>query len=338
MLFTLESTVSTRLKEMFGPGPALRLPVSQAAATPPIDILITCSQVGDVQGRRKVINGSFAAIAEKAPASTFPDVTHLDFITEARDCHQIHLRWFTKAHAEPPGSAVLYIHGGGMIAGSVEMWDGIIKNYVEKTGIPFLAVEYRLAPEFMAPIPVTDTFAGLKFLLDHANELHVDPRRIAIMGDSAGGGIAASLAHYVKQNGGPSICNQILIYPMLDDRNTTSDPLLESFAFWTADDNRTAWGALLGDALGSDNVTPIHAAGRMTTEEAAGLPPAYIDFGELDIFRDESYEYARKLGKAGVSVTLHVYPGLPHGFEAFSFGTPIGDFAMEQRYKYLKGI
>lgn len=205
------------------------------------------------------------------------DVDTQDFHTKAADGHSLLCRWFTKKSTQAPGSAVLYAHGGGYIALNLDHYDKVIKRYVSRTGVPFMAVEYRLSPEVKAPVHVTDTYAGLKYLVDHADELGVDPSRVAIMGDSAGGGITASLAHYIKLKGGPAVKMQILIYPMLDDRNTTVDPHIAPFLTWSYDDNKTGWGAVLGDKMGKDGVDPIEAAGRMTAAEARGLPPTYID-------------------------------------------------------------
>lgn len=164
-----------------------------------------------------------------------------------------------------------------MIALSVKSYDNIVKRYVSRTGVPFLAVEYRYAPEFPAPIPVKDMYAGLKYLHEHARELDVDPERIAVVGDSGGGGVAASLAHYVKEIGGPQICKQVLIYPMLDDRTDSVDPELAPYLVHSVDDNLTGWGALLGDRRGREGVPPSVVAGRMTVEQAKGLPSAYIE-------------------------------------------------------------
>nr|POE88398.1 carboxylesterase nlhh [Quercus suber] len=277
MPFALDPDVAVAVGKLFGPnGP------------PPKPA------VGDVAGRRAGVAGFFALLDQLQPTPV-TNVETKDFHTSAPDGHQILLRWFTKADSPAPGSAILYAHGGGMISLQLENYDKALKRYVAMTGVPFLAVEYRLAPEVQAPIPVTDTYAGLQYLVAHAAELGVDPSRIGIMGDSAGGGIAASLAHYAKSKGGPALKKQILIYPMLDDRNVVPDPQLEPFLVWTVDDNKTGWGALLGDRVGGPNVPPTDAAGRMTVEDAVGLPPAYIDVGELDLFRDEGLEYARKV-------------------------------------------
>ena len=205
------------------------------------------------------------------------DVTTQDFFAKADDGTDILCRWFTKQNTSPPGSAVLYAHGGGMIALSPKQYDSIVKRYVSRTGVPFLAVEYRHAPEFPAPIPATDVYAGLKYLHEHASELDIDPSRIAIVGDSGGGGVAASLAHYVKEKDSLPICKQVLIYPMLDDRTDSVDPEMAPYLGWTVEDNVTGWGALLGDRRGKEGVPSTNAAGRMTVEEARGLPPTYIE-------------------------------------------------------------
>lgn len=218
------------------------------------------------------------------------------------------------------------------------MYDEAVKRYVSRTGVPFLMVDYRLAPEVKAPVPVSDTYAGLKYLVEHSSELGVDPNRIGIMGDSAGGGITASLAHYIKLKGGPAVKKQILIYPMLDDRNIEVDENIAPFATWTTDDNKTGWGALLGDKMGTENVDPIEAAGRMTEKDARGLPSTYMDCGELDLFRDEDMEYAQKLGRAGVECELHIIPSVPHAWEVFAPDAQVSKEVIETRCRVIKAI
>ncbi len=222
-----------------------------------------------------MLDGMFAMLADQGVKVS--GVESKDFKVKADDGHEIILRWYTKTGATPPGSAIVYAHGGGMIALKIEHYDEPVKRYVSRTGVPFLMVDYRLCPEVRAPVPVTDTYAGLKYLVDHAQELGVDPSRIALMGDSAGGGISASLAHYIKQKGGPNVKKQILIYPMLDDRNLETDPNTAPYATWSFDDNKTGWGALLGDKFGTDDVDVLAAAARATVKDCEGLPPAYID-------------------------------------------------------------
>ena len=239
MPFQLNPEVAAALGKLMGPSPP---------PPPP---------VGDVKGRREMLDAFFDALV--AQGTTIDDVSSKDFKAKASDGHEIICRWYTKNDHPLPGSAVLYSHGGGMIALTIENYDQVVKGYVSRTGVPFMMVDYRLAPEVQAPTPVTDAYAGLQYLVSHASELGVDLGRIAIMGDSAGGGVSASLAHYIKLKGGPAVKKQILIYPMLDDRNCDSDPNIAPYCTWTADDNKTGWGALLGDKFQTDNVDPIEA-------------------------------------------------------------------------------
>lgn len=289
--------------------------------------------VGDIATRRNVYDALQRVILAQVPAPG--DVTTKDYKTTAADGDQLLLRWYVKNDSRP-GPAVLYLHGSGMICSSVDIYDGPVARYVSATGVPFLSVAYRKAPEFPAPIPVTDAYAGLQWLVAHAPELGIDPSRIAVMGDSGGGGVAASLAIYARDHGGPAIAKQILIYPMLDDRNTTPDPELTPFAVWTYDDNITGWGALLGSAAGGPDVSPYGAAARL--EDFAGLPPAYIEVGELDIFRDESIAYAHSLLAAAVSTELHVHPAVPHAFEAFVPTAEVSRRSAEDRHRTLKAL
>ncbi|WP_456156783.1 alpha/beta hydrolase fold domain-containing protein [Streptomyces mirabilis] len=161
------------------------------------------------------------------------------------------------------------------------------------------------------------------------HDLGVDRGRIAVMGDSAGGGLAAALSILTRERGGPAIARQILLMPMLDDRTTTPDPHIEPYLLWSYDDSRTAWAALLGDAAGRPDVPATAAPARL--EDATGLPPAYIEVGQLDAFRDEDLAYATKLSRAGVPVEFHLHPGVPHEFDSIAFTTDIARRATADR-------
>jgi acetyl esterase/lipase len=199
-----------------------------------------------------------------------------------------------------------------MVLGTVELHDRLVAAYVADSGVPMLAVDYRRAPDYPHPSPAEDSYAGLAWLAAHAGELGVDPGRIAVMGDSGGGGLAAATALLARDRG-LALARQILIYPMLDDRNTVPDPALVPFAGWSYDDNYTGWHALLGDAIGTDGVPATAAPARAV--DLSGLPPMYLEVGELYIFRDEGIEYARRAAAAGTSVELHVRRGCTHGFD-----------------------
>jgi acetyl esterase/lipase len=251
-----------------------------------------------------------------------------------RDGFQMPVRWYTRGDSSP-GSAAVYIHGGGMVCGNLDVFEPIVRYMVQQSGVPFLAVGYRLAPEHPGTGPAEDAFAGYRWLLDHAAELGVDPARVALMGDSGGGGIGAGAAILARDNGVP-LAKQILICPMLDDRNVEPDPLLAPTATWGYDNNFTGWNALLGDRRGGLDVPPDAAPARLT--DFAGLAPAYIEVGELDLFRDESLSYAQRLLSAGVSCEFHLHPGAPHGYEWLNQGSALSKRALAERFRVLQGL
>jgi acetyl esterase/lipase len=290
--------------------------------------------VGDVNSRRAALN----VMLEQANNVAQPvagEVESSDHEVTAADGTLIRARWY-RLPSSDSRAAVLYLHGGGMILGSVPIFDGPVSRYVAHTGVPMLSVEYRLAPEHPHPTPVEDAYTGLLWLVAHARDLGVDPDRIAVMGDSAGGGLAAAVAILSRDRGGPALARQILLYPMLDDRTTRPDPHIAPFAAWTYDDNTTGWNALLGERDGDAQVDPSAAPARLT--DAAGLPPAYIEVGQLDIFRDEDVLYAITLSRAGVPVELHVHPGVPHEYDAIAFNADVAHRAIADRHRVLKTL
>ena len=215
--------------------------------------------------------------------------------------------------ASAPRPAVLNIHGGGFVLGAPEMSDPANRQTVLDAGCVLVAVAYRLAPETCWPGSLNDNYAALCWLAANASELNVDPARIAITGESAGGGHAAALAIHARDQNGPAICFQLIDYPMLDDRTCVHPdphPYVGEFV-WTPERNHFGWKSLLGAEPGSDGVH--HTAAPARAEDLAGLPPAYISIGSLDLFLEESLEYVRRLTRAGVPVELHVIPGAFHG-------------------------
>ena len=289
---------------------------------------------GDWQAVRRATSAGLAYMATLTPAS--PGVRTASFTTPASDGDgEIELRWYTTA-GTAPGSVVVYAHGGGMIGGSLDLYDKVVSWYVSQTGVPLLSVGYRLAPEATSSTTLADdVFTGLTWLASQATGLGVDPARIAVMGDS-GGGCPAAAAAILARDRDVRLARQILIYPMLDDRNTMPGPIPPGFLTWTYDNNYTGWHALLGDEIGTGKVSPIAAPGRLT--DFTGLAPAYIEVGDLDIFRDESIAYAAGLASAGVPVELHVHPGAPHGFERFVPNATVARRAMADRARAITAI
>ena len=207
----------------------------------------------------------------------------------------------------------LHIHGGGYVMGTPEMSDARNRLLAADIGCVIVSVDYRLSPETPHPGPVEDCYAALKWMHANAASLDVDPARIAIGGESAGGGLAAALALLARDRGEVPVAFQLLIYPMLDDRTVVADPHPHTGEYvWTPAANRFGWAALLGHEPGIDGVSPYAAAAR--AESLVGLPPAYLGVGALDLFLDENLDYARRLARDGVPVEMHLYPGAFHGF------------------------
>lgn len=287
---------------------------------------------GDWKTLRENGNAMWEIWAGAAPS--YPDVQTKKFFAKTKDGVTIELRWYAK-EGYVPGSAIVYAHGGGMILGGLDVYDFVISEYVSATGVPFLSVDYRLAPEAKGNSLAEDVFLGITWLTEHAAEFGVNADRIAIMGDSGGGGPVAGAAIIARERN-LSLVRQILIYPMLDDRNLIPDPNIEPFAAWTYDNNFTAWNALLGDQLGTEQVSPVAAPARL--KNFTGLAPAYIEVGELDIFRDEDIAYAQQLIKAGVPTELHVHPGALHGFDRIAPNSKLTERAMNDRLRVIRSI
>jgi acetyl esterase/lipase len=200
------------------------------------------------------------------------------------------------------------------------------------------ARNYRVAPEVTHPTPVEDCYAALVWLHKEAESLGIDNSRIAVVGLSAGGGLAAAVALMARDRGlQPPLAKQILLSPMLDDRNLqTMDSALEPFATWSWDDNWTGWNALLDNKAGSKGVSAYAAPAR--AENFTGLPSAYIDVGTLDIFANENKQYASRLRDAGVQVEWHLYTGVPHGFEFRGRSSKIHQAAQSNRHTAMRSF
>ncbi len=210
---------------------------------------------------------------------------------------------------------LLWVHGGGLIMGSPEQDDRANMAFVRSLGVRVAAVRYRLAPGAHAPAAAEDVYAALVGLAARADELGIDPQRIAIGGASAGAGLAAAATLMAHDRPGPTPMFQLLVYPMLDDRTVTRTDLdTRDVRVWMPGSNRYGWTSYLGTEPGGPDVSPYAAPARR--QDLAGLPPAWIGVGSNDLFRDEDLEYARRLEAAGVDCAVQVVPGAFHGFDA----------------------
>lgn len=287
--------------------------------------------VGDIAGRRANSARLFEVVTERAGPPARPvEVSHHE--ASAGDGVTVPLRLFAPQEAAD-GPLLIYLHGGGMIAGTLDQYDALLRWLSARAELAVLAPEYRLAPEHPHPAPVEDCYATLRWAADHAAQLCIDPARIGIIGASAGGGLAAGVTLLARDRGGPAIARQLLIYPMLDDRTVSPDPQIGDTMLWSYDDNVTGWSALLPDA----GEPPIHAA-PARADDLSGLPPAYIDVGGLDIFRDEDVAYATRLARSGVPAELHVLPGVPHAFDILAPEAAVSQRALEGRLRFLREL
>ncbi|MBV2357128.1 alpha/beta hydrolase [Streptomyces sp. J2-1] len=213
---------------------------------------------------------------------------------------------------------VLYhVHGGGMVLGNNRAGVDAPLSWARELGAVVVSVEYRLAPEHPHPAPVEDAYAGLLWTAAHAAEIGGDPDRIVLVGASAGGGLCAALSLLLRDRQGPSVIGQLLMSPMLDDRNdTVSAHQMAGLGVWDRTANETGWTALLGPLRGTPGVSPYAAPARAT--DLTALPPTYLDAGSAETFRDEILTYATRLYHSATPTELHIWPGAYHGFETLS--------------------
>ncbi len=222
---------------------------------------------------------------------------------------------YRPAEPAPGRPAILHIHGGGMIAGKAELTQAGTAPIALANGVLIASIDYRLAPETPFPGPQEDCYAAVEWLAGNAPMLGIDPARIAISGDSAGGGLAAAVSLMARDRGGPKLAAQLLTYPMLDHRTGGPDCLANTTTgefMWTRERNLFGWEALRGDYLANDDrkgwFSPALA------EDLSGLPQTWIGTGTLDLFFDENLDFARRLASSGVPCELHSWAGGIHGF------------------------
>ncbi|WP_298568198.1 alpha/beta hydrolase [Streptomyces luteogriseus] len=236
-----------------------------------------------------------------------------------------------------PRPVIYHVHGGGMVIGNNRVGVDVPLAWAQALDAIVVSVEYRLAPEHPHPAPVEDVYAGLLWTADHAAELGADPERIVIAGASAGGGLCAALALLTRDRKGPQPIGQMLMCPMLDDRNDSpSTYQMAGLGVWDRTANETGWTALLGSRRGGPDVPAYAAPAR--AEDLTGLPPAFLDVGSAETFRDEVVAYASRIWQAGGVAELHVWPGGFHGFDGFAPQAAVSQAARAAHLTWLRRL
>lgn len=217
------------------------------------------------------------------------------------------------ANATP---VLIWMHGGGYIIGKPEMEDGVCTQFVRELGISIVSVDYRLAPKHPFPAGLDDCYSALIWAKQNSEPFGFDANRTAVGGTSAGSGLAAALAQLAFDRKEVSPVFQLLTYPMLDDRTALRNDIDDSRSpTWSQKSNRFGWKSYLGKEYGANELPAYSAPARR--ENLAGLPPAWIGVGTLDIFYEEDAMYAQRLKKAGIECELNIVAGAFHGFDVF---------------------
>jgi acetyl esterase/lipase len=261
----------------------------------------------------------------------------VDHIIPGHEGAEIAVSVISKVDHRQRGPGVYHIHGGGMVMGNRFAGAGAVVDWVMKHDAVCVSVEYRLAPEYPAPTPVEDCYAGLRWMSEHADELLFNRERVVIFGGSGGGGLAAGTTLLARDRDGPKLLGQLLQCPMIDDRNATVSALqYDGMGVWDTTSNRTAWKAVLGERCGGNDVSPYSAPARAT--DLSRLPATYIDVGAMEIFRDEDIAYASGIWAAGGSCELHVWGDAFHGFYDIAPGSALAQACIAAREAWLERL
>ncbi|WP_413728215.1 alpha/beta hydrolase fold domain-containing protein [Sodalis sp. RH19] len=287
-------------------------------------------QPGDVLSWRDKSNAFYALLNDHFPEATGIETREF-FIPMGNEKRLA--RWYQNA-GEPSRGTVLFVHGGGGVSADIAAYHKIVANYVAQSGVSFLALDYHLAPEIAGDSQAEQIISGLAWLQENSAQLSIEPDRIVLMGDSGGGGIAASAAILARDRH-IALAGQILVYPMLDDRTTDATAEISPFLTITASEIQTAWRARIPDGADDGQLNRIIPA---RLDDFTGLAPTYIDVGELDLFCAENLAWAGNLAAAGVPVEFHLYPGVNHGFELLAPHSAIAQQAMRLRCSAIRRL
>ncbi|GAA4550985.1 alpha/beta hydrolase [Pseudonocardia xishanensis] len=288
---------------------------------------LTCERIPEARLTMRRVSKDLDAVIGSRP------ITHTEHVVPTDTQDGVSVTVLRRADSTGPRPAIVHLHGGGMVMGDRFVGAYEFCAWVEELDVVVVTVEYRLAPEHPHPAPVEDCLAALRWTLDEAGALGVDREKVVMAGTSAGGGLAAGALLLLRDRGGPRIAGQLLCAPMLDDRGeTVSAAQYAVGGVWDRVSNRTGWAALLGDTAADRYAAPARAV------DLADLPPAYVDVGGAETFRDEDVAYASALWRAGVPAELHVWPGAFHGSDSFVPGAPLSRQARRARVDWIRRV
>ena len=284
------------------------------------------NSIPDIVARR----AAYSAFRAAAPKADYPhlNVTGHTFQGPGDD---LGLRLYRPLAADNEAPGLIYIHGGGMIMGNLESQDEVLKICASELGMPIASLDYRKAPEHPYPAAPEDCYAGICWVFEHATDLGMDSHNMGLMGVSAGGGLALAAALMLRDRQGPSLKYLVPLCPMIDDRHhTESSKTVLDIGVWDREASIEAWNWYLGNSAPDAYAAPARA------EDLSGLPPTYIDVGDLDLFRDEDMLIAQRLSAAGVPVEFHLWTGAYHASELFAPKARLSQQIWTTRYQAIR--
>lgn len=316
--------------------------MGKVAGHPPIDRelaeTVWPALLEQTESTSKLTDAEFQQLSARGVNRWDPDVSGLDVeegtIPSASGQEDLPVLILRPRCVHGPLPCIYYIANGGKMQQSSRV--GVTdyeSQLVAELNVAFVSIAPRVGPEHPHPAQVEDAYAGLLWIAQNAERLNIDPARLMVMGKSGGGGIAAATALYARDQNGPAVSHQILIYPMLDDRAVTVSSSYD-VAPWTADNNRVGWSSILGDGAAGADVSPYAAASRAT--DLAGLPATYMEVGSSEVFRDEDLEYALRLARAGVPMEVHSWQGGFHAFESLGPDANVSRACLAARTSYFQ--
>ncbi|MEM6296867.1 MAG: alpha/beta hydrolase [Myxococcota bacterium] len=305
-------------------------PQSRAALDVLLQTLPNGLQGIPIPERRQAFNAFI-----EASAAAYPEVPNVEMeertIPSLDGASEIQARVYRPTGASAKRPALYYIHGGGMVVGSLDVGAYACRVFATELQAVVVNINYRLAPEHPYPAAVEDCYAGLVWMGENADALGIDTDRIAIYGESAGGGLTVATTLLTMDRNGPSPCYVMAIYPMLDDRHETpSSHQITALGVWDRDASVEAWAAYLNGAEADGYAAPARRT------DVKGFPSTFIDVGTEDTFRDEDIAFASKLMAAGTPTELHVNPGAFHSSELMAPTSPLNQRIVERRLAALK--